>query len=164
MISAKIIFLSVALLCNPVVPVLAQLKGKSSRTGISQETKHGTVVTEQLVSTLLRDTRTGLDPNRSIKIYLPPGYAQSNKSYPVVYFCHSIFQRPEQVFADGNLVRLLERGFAKGVVQEFIFVVGDYTSPTTGSLYENTPATGRWNWCPSSTAGFARFVSPIAAR
>jgi pimeloyl-ACP methyl ester carboxylesterase len=144
MTSTKFIFLSVALLCVTFAPVSSQSKGKSSRIGISQGTKQGTVVTEKLVSTLLRDTRTGLDPNRSIKVYLPPGYAQSGKPYPVVYYCHSIFQSPEQVFADGNLVKLLERGFANGVVKEFILVVGDYTSPTTGSLYENTPATGRW--------------------
>lgn len=110
----------------------------------AQSTKHGSIVTERLTSTVLRGTRTGLDTNRSIKIYLPPGYEQSGKAYPVVYYCHTVFQNPEKMFEDGNLVKLLERGFAGGVIQEFIFVVGDYSSPTTGSLYENSPATGRW--------------------
>lgn len=105
---------------------------------------HGKIITEHLVSTVLRDTRTGLDPKRSIKVYLPPSYITSSKLYPVVYYCHSVFQRPEQVFADGNMEKLLERGFTNGVIKEFIFVVGDYTSPTTGSLYENSSATGRW--------------------
>lgn len=40
--------------------------------------------------------------------------------------------------------RLLERGFSDGVVPELIVVVADYTGPTTGSLYENSPVSGRW--------------------
>ena len=48
------------------------------------------------------------------------------------------------MFEDGNLQRLLERGFADGVVKEFILVAADYTGPTTGSLYENSPVSGRW--------------------
>ena len=56
----------------------------------AQETTHGTVVTEHLTSTVLQGTITGVDPNRTIKIYLPPGYAASNKAYPVVYYLHSI--------------------------------------------------------------------------
>jgi S-formylglutathione hydrolase FrmB len=48
------------------------------------------------------------------------------------------------MFEDGRAQRLIERAFADGVVQEFIFVVADYTGPTTGSLYENSPVSGRW--------------------
>lgn len=129
--------------------VQAKVKlGENITAGVSVEVdrgeSRGSIVTEHLVSTVLRDTRTGLDPKRSIKIYPPPSYANSSTLYPVVYYCHSVFQGPEQVFADGNMVKLLERGFTNGVVDEFIFVVGDYTSPTSGSLYENSPATGRW--------------------
>ncbi len=112
--------------------------------GFAAEAPRGTVVTEHFASTILRETRTGLDPNRVIKVYLPPGYASSDRSYPVVYFCHTINWSAEQVFADGNLVKLLEQAFASGVVGEFIMVAASYTSPTMGSLYENSPVSGRW--------------------
>ncbi|MCR6655641.1 MAG: hypothetical protein NVV63_07440 [Opitutus sp.] len=72
------------------------------------------IASETFTSTVLRGTRTGLDPVRRLKVLLPPGYADSGKAYPVVYFCHSIFQSPEHVLADGNLLRLVERGFASG--------------------------------------------------
>ncbi len=108
------------------------------------ETKGGRVVTEHLVSTALRDNRVNLDPNRTIKVYLPPGYADSGKSYPVVYFCHNINWSAEGVFSDGNLARLMERGFATGVVPEFIVVAADYSTKQMGSLYENSPVSGRW--------------------
>lgn len=105
---------------------------------------HGTLVTETLTSVVLRDNRIGIDPKRSIKVYLPPGYAGSGRAYPVVYYCHSSFQRAEQLFESGQLVKLLDRAFASGVTGEFIFVVADYSSPTSGSLYENSTTSGRW--------------------
>jgi hypothetical protein len=52
--------------------------------GEAQEAKRGSVVTEQLASVILQENRTGLNPNRSIKVYLPPSYVNSGKSYPVV--------------------------------------------------------------------------------
>ncbi len=110
----------------------------------ASEPARGEVVTKHFVSQVLRENRTGLDPNRVIKVYLPPGYADSGKRYPVVYFCHSINWSAEQVFEDGNMARQLERAFAAGVVGEFILVAASYTTPTMGSLYENSPVTGRW--------------------
>jgi len=61
-----------------------------------------------------------------------------------VYYFHTVFSSPDKTLEDGNLVKLMERGFTNGVTREFILVVADYTSPTTGSLYENSTATGRW--------------------
>jgi S-formylglutathione hydrolase FrmB len=103
-----------------------------------------TVVDEPFVSTILRDNRIGLDPGRAIKVLVPPGYAKSKQRYPVVYFLHNAWYGPRQMIEDGRAQRLIERGFADGVVKEFIFVVADYTGPTTGSLYENSPVSGRW--------------------
>src|SRR3989337_1993718 len=147
----KFLFLITLFICANAPDIFGQpevKKGRKTthrvRSSSENEQNHGTVVTERFVSEVLRETRTGLDSNRNIKVYLPPSYLRSDRSYPVVYYCHSIFQSPEQVLADGNLIKLLERGFANGIVKEFIFVVGDYTSPTTGSIYENAPSTGRW--------------------
>jgi S-formylglutathione hydrolase FrmB len=103
-----------------------------------------TVVDEPFVSSVLRDNRIGLDPRRAIKVLLPPGYATSTQRYPVVYFLHNAWYGPTQMIEEGRAQRVLERAFAQGVVPEFLFVVADYTGPTTGSLYENSPVSGRW--------------------
>jgi S-formylglutathione hydrolase FrmB len=108
------------------------------------EPPRGTVVDEPLVSVVLSDNRVGLKLDRAIKVFLPPGYAKSARRYPVVYFLHNAWWSPRQMFEDGRMQRLMERGFADGTVQEFILVAADYTGPTTGSLYENSPVTGRW--------------------
>lgn len=97
-----------------------------------------------LASTILSENLIGLDTNRTIKVYLPPGYHNSGKSYPVVYYCHSIFSTAGKLFEDGNVVKILEQGFSNNIIQEFIFVVADYSGPTTGSLYENSPTSGCW--------------------
>jgi S-formylglutathione hydrolase FrmB len=103
-----------------------------------------TIVDEPFVSTVLRDNRIGLNPERAIKVLLPPGYAKSKQRYPVVYFLHNAWWSSRQQIEDGRMQRLLERGFADGVLREVIVVVADYTGPTTGSLYENSAVSGRW--------------------
>jgi len=108
------------------------------------EPPRGTIVDRSFTSTVLRENRVGLNPERAIKVYLPPGYPKSGRRYPVVYFLHNAWWGPRQTFEDGRVQRVLERGFATGAVGEFIFIVADYTGPTTGSLYENSPVSGRW--------------------
>ena len=105
---------------------------------------HGRLVTETLHSTVLQDNRIGIDPERRLKVYLPPSYATSGSAYPVVYYLHNAFWDNERMFEDGVVVRRIEQGFAAGTVREFILVAADYRSPTTGSLYENSPVSGRW--------------------
>jgi S-formylglutathione hydrolase FrmB len=102
------------------------------------------VVDEVFTSTILAQNRIGLDPERRAKVYLPPGYSTSGRRYPVVYFLHNAWWSPRQMAEDGRMQRLLERGFAESATGEFIFVVADFTGPTTGSLYENSPVSGRW--------------------
>jgi hypothetical protein len=127
----KISWVVAGLLCVPLIALPA-------------EPSHATLVDVPFVSTVLRDNRIGLNPERAIKVLLPPGYAKSGRRYPVVYFLHNAWWSPRQMFEDGSKQRMIERAFAQGVVQEFILVVADYTGPTTGSLYENSPVSGRW--------------------
>jgi pimeloyl-ACP methyl ester carboxylesterase len=108
------------------------------------ENKSGKLVTEQLTSSKLKNTRTGLDPVRKVKIYLPPGYETSGKSYPVIYFFHGLGSSSDQLFADGKLAGFLDKGFANGVVKEFVFVAADYSTPVIGSFFENSSTTGYW--------------------
>ena len=118
--------------------------GQSKQLHSKDNYQEGKLVTESLTSKILAENRIGLNLKRSIKIYLPPGYESSNKSYPVVYFLHNIFWNNDRMFEDGKVVSLIDRALAEGIIDDFIFVVPDYRTPTTGSLYENSPVTGRW--------------------
>lgn len=146
MTPAKFIFAITSIICIAIIPASGQsrMKRQATSNSMATEGEHGTVVTEKLTSTILRDNRIGLDPVRSVKVYLPPGYANSGKAYPVVYYCHNFFTNNEKLLEDSKLVSLLERSFANGVVNEFILVAADYSTATTGSLYENSIISGRW--------------------
>ena len=131
-----------ALIFTTICDAAGQSKGSSST---EKDTgKIGKLVTEVLTSTILKENRIGLNLNRNIKIYLPPDYATSSKSYPVVYFCHNIFWNNEKMFEDGRIVKLIDSAFASGLIKEFIFVVPDYSTSTTGSIYENSIVSGKW--------------------
>ena len=131
------------LACVSIVANLAQGQAKESATA-STAIKHGVLLTKTLHSTMLQDNRVGLNTERSVKIYLPPGYAASGKRYPVLYYLHNFYTNNEQLFANGRLITLIERAFVAGVVKEFILVAADYSTATIGSLYENSPVSGRW--------------------
>ena len=109
----------------------------SSTAAIAQ----GVLLTKTLHSTILKDNRVGLNTDRSVKIYLPPGYQTSGKRYPVVYYLTSF---NGQLFTNDRVVTLMERGFAAGVVKDFILVAADYSTAVIGSIYENSPVSGRW--------------------
>lgn len=104
----------------------------------------GTVLTERLSSTILRDNRIGIDPQRTVKIYLPRGYDGSGKSYPVVYYLHNMWWSAEQLFRENDVVGLLDQAFANDPETAFILVAADYTTPAAGTIYEDSPVNGRW--------------------
>ncbi len=116
----------------------------ASNQAAGQANQHGTLLTQTLHSAILRDNRVGLSTERSVKIYLPPGYQTSGKRYPVLYYLHNFYTNNGQLFADGRAVTLIERAFAAGVIKEFILVAADYSTALIGSLYENSPISGRW--------------------
>jgi pimeloyl-ACP methyl ester carboxylesterase len=134
--------LFVVITCMAMTSLCAQSRPKAKSTGA--EAKQGTLVTETLTSSILRDTKIGVDPNRSIHVYLPPGYATSGKSYPVVYYCHSTYSNPTNVLREGNVASLLDQAIERNVIKPIIFVVADYSTALTGSFYENSVVSGRW--------------------
>ena len=110
----------------------------------ASEAARGSVITEAIRSSVLVDNLIGIDPNRDIHIYLPPGYTSSGKSYPVVYYLHNFWWSPGQLFSENQVPRHLDRAFGAGLAKQFILVAADYRMPTTTSLYENSPVNGRW--------------------
>src|SRR5688572_25335262 len=102
--SRSIFILTLAIIINAFFS-FAQSKPKASQNTTaltSKEVKLGTLVTESLTSDALRENRIGLDPKRSVSIYLPRGYNGSTKRYPVIYFFHSLGWSNDRMFAEGN--------------------------------------------------------------
>lgn len=102
------------------------------------------VVTEEFTSEVLADNKIGLDLERNAMVYLPPGYDDDpDAHYPVIYYLHNFWWSNAQMFEDGVVQSTFDRAISNGVIHPFILVAADYTSPTTGSFYPNSPVTGR---------------------
>lgn len=104
----------------------------------------GTVVTRTLVSDALSNNLIELNNKRRVSVYLPPSYQNSDTKYPVIYYFHGFFWSDEKMFADGQVSTVFDRAISKGTVGEFILVAADFSSPTVGSFYENSPVSGMW--------------------
>ena len=100
-------------------------------------------------SELLRDNPLGDPHERPVYVYLPPGYDDGDRRYPVVYviqgytghvgmwFNRSAFRRPFPELADDV--------FATGDTPPAILVYVDAWTAYGGSQFLDSPATGRYH-------------------
>lgn len=101
------------------------------------------VETGHFTSDILVENLIGIDPDRSISVYLPPGYDESGAEYPVIYYLHNFYWSNQQMFADGVVKATFDRAITNGVIRPVVVVAPDYTTPTAGAFYTNSPVSGR---------------------
>jgi enterochelin esterase-like enzyme len=83
----------------------------------------------------------GENPNRKVSIYLPPGYEQSTKKYPVIYYLHGFFGTD---MISSAMQAILDKGIQSGKIRPFILVQADNKNLMDGSFYSNSSLTGNW--------------------
>jgi S-formylglutathione hydrolase FrmB len=105
------------------------------------QTMHGTIVTRIIHSTYLQNTG-GENPNRRISVYLPPGYEQSKKRYPVIYYLHGFLNNDS---ITPSMKRILDLAIAKQKIHSYILVIADAYTTYAGSFYSNSTLTGNWS-------------------
>ncbi|PYT06395.1 MAG: esterase [Acidobacteria bacterium] len=108
----------------------------------------GAVVVEEFESGVLAGNPAGDPARRSIPVYLPPGYGESERRYPVI-FCLSGFTGRGLAFLNDqpfqpNLARRMDRLIARGEAEPAVLVMPDGFTRYGGSQYINSPATGRY--------------------
>lgn len=81
---------------------------------------------------------------RDVFVYLPPGYASSDKRYPVIYFLHG-YGATAEIYANGvlKLPGAADAAIAAGA-KEAIVVLPDASSSYGGSMYSNSAVVGDW--------------------
>lgn len=88
--------------------------------------------------------KIGLGPERRISVYLPAGYDADARHYPVIYFLPNLFDTDRNLFADYAAQSVLDAAVDGGVIDPFILVSADFSTPLGSSLYVNSPVTGNW--------------------
>ena len=106
------------------------------------------VILDSINSKSIGKTITQEDPVRKIAIYLPPGYANSTKRFPVLYLLHGIGDDYTEFTGDtiknNNIGDLMDMGIAANKFGEMIIVMPNEKTNWFGSFYTNSSVTGSW--------------------
>lgn len=99
----------------------------------------GTIIIDSVYSPNLEND-FGEEPTRALFIYLPPGYNETAKRYPVIYFLHG--------FGGNHIIPgiadILDYAIASGRIRPFILVISDQRTSYGGSFYSNSGVFGNW--------------------
>ena len=110
----------------------------------SGESAKSQVVDRELKSKNFAGNRVGTSPLRKMMVYLPAGYDRSAKRFPVIYFLPTPFESYRVPFDKRNAQGLFDRAIAAGLIDQFILVSVDMTTPLGSSWYVNSTVTGNW--------------------
>jgi len=102
------------------------------------------VIDREIRSQYIAHNKIGTDPVRKMMVYLPAGYDASTKRYPAIYFLPTPFESYRIPFDKRNAQDLFDSAIAAGVIDNFILVCVDMTTPLGSSWYVNSPVTGNW--------------------
>jgi hypothetical protein len=102
------------------------------------------VLSKEIRSENFAQNKIGVSPIRNLVIYLPAGYERSSARYPVIYFMPTPFDNYRAPFEKNNAQGLFDRAVQAGVIDKFILVCVDMTTPVGSSWYVNSPVTGNW--------------------
>jgi CubicO group peptidase (beta-lactamase class C family)/enterochelin esterase-like enzyme len=99
----------------------------------------GELIHEKITSQALAGNLVGDPAERGYNIYLPPGYADGNKHYPVVYILHGATGNENQFL---SLKGVYENILRKGTAQEMILVFPDGNNKFRANNYISSPTIG----------------------
>jgi len=131
-----------------VIAALALLASSCPKDDPVVEFSEGTVVEVVIHSPGLEGNMLGDSPDRSISIYLPPGYESSEKRYPVVYLLVGFNCGDDCRFGpenpDNSIPKIMNRLIYDGTIEPMILVAPDSYNRFKGSFYLNSIVSGNW--------------------
>ena len=104
----------------------------------------------QVLSPGLENNLLGDSPNRSVSVYLPPGYESSPANrYPVIYFLHSYTANHTSFFGGTSVpgldfTTILDKIYNSSAAPPVILVSPNSHNKFRGSFYTNSFVTGAW--------------------
>lgn len=112
---------------------------------VQAQVQEGTVVAEHISapSLSLADESTETRTQR-VTIYLPPGYHETDRRYPVIYYLHGFTWSDSLQIADDHFDELLDKAISHGVLRPTIVVMPNHHTEYRGSFYTNSSLTGNW--------------------
>jgi len=102
------------------------------------------LVTTQIHSSSFTGSKIGISPDRKVSVYLPAGYADGGRRFPVIYYLGYFFEDHTAPFANNDAKALFDRAIRDKLIGGVIIVAADFSTPVGSSWYVNSPATGNW--------------------
>jgi len=107
--------------------------------------KKGTVEKITVHGNALAGNLAGEPTDRTVFVYLPPGYAtERNRRYPVAYLLHGYGLTGERWMTFAKMSDAADKVMAAGTVKEMILVNPDSWTKNGGSMYSASPTSGDW--------------------
>ncbi|MDN3723425.1 alpha/beta hydrolase-fold protein [Aequorivita sp. SDUM287046] len=104
----------------------------------------GRIVVNKFLAPSIEGNRGGENPLRQISVYLPPGYDDSTKKYPTIYFLHGFNSSDTEMFEWMKLKQLMDEAIKSGILRPTILVLPNSNTLFRGSFYTNSIITGNW--------------------
>jgi S-formylglutathione hydrolase FrmB len=107
-------------------------------------TAESQLVSREIASVNFARNKIGTNPVRKMVVYLPPGYGDGSRHYPVIYFLPNPLASYSDPFNQDHAEALFDHAIASKVIGDFILVTVDMATPYGCSWYVNSPVTGNW--------------------
>lgn len=102
------------------------------------------LVTTQIRSASFTGSKIGISPDRKVSVYLPAGYANGSRRFPVIYYLGYFFEDHTAPFANNDAKALFDKAIEEELIDDVIVVSADFSTPVGSSWYVNSPVTGNW--------------------
>lgn len=112
----------------------------SAHFAVCAQKQEGKVIIDSLYSAHLENSK-GESPKRALSIYLPPGYDEENKKYPVIYYLHGFLNNH---VITKTMKEVLDYAINEKRIRPFILVISDQRTTYDGSFYSNSELYGNW--------------------
>lgn len=104
----------------------------------------GTVEHHRIQAPSLKGNLLGLPLERGVTVYLPDGYSQAGRRFPVIYYLTGFFEDDRAIWANNDAATVIDAAIARRAIPGVIIVTADFTTPAGGSWYVNSVTTGNW--------------------
>ena len=121
-------------------PIIVFACSRDSLERVSMNEIMGLTVTE-VISPAIADNLIGEKAQRVISVYLPPGYEETERSFPVLYYYPGFGQTAMYL---SRVTPSLDDYFRKHPEDAFVIVGIDVEGVLRHSLGRNSAVTGRW--------------------
>ena len=124
-----------------VAALVVLVAGCGPQAELVSEVDYRGITVATLRSPSLEDNLLGETPDKRVAVYLPPGYEETDRTYPVVYYLHGFGFSPTVL---ASYKPHFDEYFLEHPSDALVIAAVDGTMNLGASFWRNSPVTGNW--------------------